>query len=153
MKVLTEKMNIFYGFIVTVMSAVFGKYWYLFFGFLMFNIIDYATGWIYGKYYANSLSSSVGAKGVLKKVSYWIIIAIAFYISFAFRKMGEVIGITLDFMILFGWFTLATYMINEVRSIIENLVKMDVKVPEFLTKGLDIAEKLTKDRAKGGEER
>lgn len=146
MKVLTEKCNLIYGFIVTALSAVFGRYWYLFAGFLVFNIIDYATGWIYGKYYAKSLSSSVGAKGVLKKVSYWIVIAIAFYISFAFRQMGEVIGINLEFMILFGWFTLATYMINEVRSILENLVKMNVAVPDFLSRGLDIAEKLTKDK-------
>ena len=148
MRVLTEKCNLIYGAVVTVLSAVFGQYWYLFAGFLLFNIVDYATGWIYSKYYSKTVSSAVGAKGVLKKVSYWIVIAIAFYISFAFKQMGEVIGINLSFMVLFGWFTLASYMINEIRSILENLIKMNVSVPEFLSKGLDIAEKLTKDKAK-----
>ena len=153
MKVLTEKANLVFGAIVTALTAVFGKYWYLFAGFLIFNIIDYASGWIYAKYYAGKVSSAVGARGIIKKVSYWVIIGIAFYLSFAFRQLGKIIGINLNFMVLFGWFTLATYMINEVRSIIENLVKMGVKVPAFLTKGLDIAEKLTKDKSQEGVEK
>lgn len=48
----------------------------------------------------------------------------------------------LDFVLLFGWFTLATYLINEVRSILENLVEMNVNVPQFLIAGLDITQKL-----------
>ena len=43
---------------------------------------------------------------------------------------------------LFGWFTLATYLINEIRSILENLVEMNVNVPQFLIAGLDITQKL-----------
>ena len=48
----------------------------------------------------------------------------------------------LCFVLLFGWFTLATYLINEVRSILENLVEMNVNVPQFLIAGLDITQKL-----------
>ena len=33
-------------------------------------------------------------------------------------------------------------MINEIRSILENLVEMNVKVPQFLIAGLDITQKL-----------
>jgi phage-related holin len=61
--------------------------------------------------------------------------------------MGELIGVDLSFTELFGWFTLATYMINELRSIIENLVEMDIKVPDILVKGLAVAEKITNDKA------
>lgn len=152
MKVLTEKCNLIYGGIVTVLSAVFGKYWYLFAGFLLLNIVDYVSGLVYAKFYAKKVSSAVGAKGVWKKVSYWIVIAIAFYISFAFVQMGEVLGINLQYAQMIGWFTLATYLINEMRSVTENLVKMDVKIPGFLTKGLDIAEKMTQDKAKEEQE-
>ena len=66
MKVLTEKMNIIYGLIVTAMSAVFGKYWYLFAGFLILNIVDYVTGMAKAKSYTTKVSSSVGAEGLLK---------------------------------------------------------------------------------------
>ncbi|MCI9064191.1 MAG: phage holin family protein [Clostridia bacterium] len=43
---------------------------------------------------------------------------------------------------LFGWFTLVCLIINETRSIIENLLEIGIKVPGFLIKGLDIYEKI-----------
>ncbi len=39
-------------------------------------------------------------------------------------------------------FILATYMVNEARSILENLVEMHVNVPQFLIAGLDVTQKL-----------
>ena len=45
-----------------------------------------------------------------------------------------------------GWFTLACYMVNELRSLIENLVEIGVNVPAVLVKGLDITEKLIKEK-------
>ena len=39
-----------------------------------------------------------------------------------------------------GWITLAMLVVNEARSIIENLVQMDVYVPEVLVKGLEVAQ-------------
>ena len=60
----------------------------------------------------------------------------------SFTYMGEVIGVDLSFVQFFGWFTLATYLINEIRSILENLVEMNVKVPTFLIVGLSVTQKL-----------
>lgn len=137
-----DKINMFYGAIATVGVAIFGKYWFLFAGFLVMNVIDYITGWCKAKFYNKNESSAVGAKGVFKKVWYWVIIGIAFFISFCFIDMGGIIGIDLSFVQLFGWFTLATYLVNEIRSILENLVAMNVKVPAFLVAGLEITEKL-----------
>ena len=65
--------------------------------------------------------------------------------------MGETIGINLSFVQLFGWFTLATYLINEIRSILEKLVEMNVNVPAFLIAGLAVTQKLI--RYKNGDER
>lgn len=137
-----DKVNMFYGVIVTVGTAIFGKYWFLFAGFLLMNLIDYATGWCKAKFYQKNESSAIGAKGVFKKVWYWVVIGIAFFISFCFIDMGGILGIDLSFVQLFGWFTLATYLINEIRSILENLVEMNVNVPTFLAKGLEITEQL-----------
>ena len=137
-----DKVNMFYGLIATVGVAVFGKYWFLFAGFLMLNAVDYATGWWKARFYKKNESSAIGAKGVAKKVFYWIVIGVAFFVAHCFVCMGEIIGINLAFVSLFGWFTLAAYLINEIRSILENLVEMDVKVPAFLINGLDVAQKL-----------
>jgi toxin secretion/phage lysis holin len=143
-----DKVNIIYGVIVTFLATIFGKYWFLFAGFLALNIVDYATGYVKAKFYKKNESSSIGAKGVFKKVSYWVVIGIAFYISLCFVYMGEVIEIDLSFMHLFGWFTLASYLINETRSVLENLVEMNVNVPPFLVSGLEITQKLVDTKTK-----
>ena len=136
-----DKINVIYGLIATVGAAIFGEYWFLFFGFLVLNVIDYVTGWRKSRYLKTE-SSAVGARGVLKKVGYWVVIGIAFYIAASFVKMGEMLGINLAFVQFFGWFTLATYLINEIRSILENLIALKVNVPAFLVKGLEVSEKL-----------
>lgn len=136
-----DKVNMIYGLITTVGAAIFGKYWFLFAGFLLMNIVDYITGYCKARIYKKE-SSAVGAKGISKKVFYWVVIGLAFFISHCFVYMGEIININLAFVQFFGWFTLATYLINEVRSILENLVEMNVKVPDFLIKGMAVAQKL-----------
>jgi phage-related holin len=81
--------------------------------------------------------------GVIKKLLYWIIVAVAFLLSTVFVGMGrDVLNIDLTFLTLVGWFTLACLMVNEARSIIENVVECGYRVPTVLTKGLAIAEKL-----------
>lgn len=141
MKVL-EKANLIWGAFVTLMVAIFGVYWFQFLGFLVLNFVDYITGFIKAKFYNKNESSAIGAKGIWKKVSYWIIIGISFFMALCFVKLGDILSINLSFMVMLGWFTLATYLINETRSIVENCVEMNIKVPAYLIKGLDIAEKL-----------
>lgn len=148
-----DKVNMIYGFIATIGVAIFGKYWFLFAGFLVLNLVDYITGYIKARFYKKNESSAIGAKGIFKKVFYWFVIGIAFFVSYCFVHMGGIIGVNLGFVQLFGWFTLATYLINEIRSILENLVEMNVKVPEFLVNGLDVAQKLLDAKTQQEKER
>lgn len=138
--IIVNKVNFVGGVIVAVFTAIFGQYWLLFAGLLAFNIIDWLTGWYLARL-QHKESSAVGAKGVLKKVLYWVVIGAAFFISFSFASMGELIGINLSFCIGIGWFVLASYLVNEVRSVLENAVGLGVNVPEFLIRGLEIADK------------
>ncbi len=139
-----NKVNLLGGAVVTLLSAILGQYWFLFAGLLVFNIVDWLTGWYWAR--INNLESSkIGAKGIVKKVGYWVVIGVAFYISFAFTKMGEAIGINLSFTIGLGWFVLANYLVNELRSILENAVKLGWNAPDFLVKGLEIADKAIDD--------
>lgn len=149
-----DKVNMIYGLIATIGVTLFGKYWFLFAGFLILNVIDYVTGYCKAKFYNKNESSAIGAKGIVKKVWYWVVIGLAFFISTCFVYMGETTGIDLSFVQLFGWFTLATYLINEIRSILENLVEMNVNVPAFLIAGLAVTQKLldTKTEMKESEE-
>lgn len=145
---LLDKVNIAWGAFTTLMTALLGEYWFLFLSFLVLNIVDYVTGLIKARMYGVE-SSAIGAKGIVKKVSYWIVVGIAFFMAFCFAQMGDIIQIDLSFMPILGWFTLATYIINELRSILENCVQMGITVPSYLTKGLDVASRVIADRTGG----
>ena len=78
----------------------------------------------------------------MKKICYWILIGVAFLISYLLVDIGSCININLEFVMLFGWFTLTCLFINEARSIIENLIEIGIKVPSFLKDGLEIYNKI-----------
>ena len=138
--------NVAVGAAVAILSAVFGVYWYLFAGYLLLNVIDWITGWRRANK-QHKESSMVGLRGIIKKTGYWIIVLIAFMIPDLFIKLGrDTLGINLEFLMLLGWFTLATLLVNEIRSILENLVEMDYNVPEILIDGLAVTEKLLKKK-------
>lgn len=150
MEKILHKVNLIGGATVAVLSAVFGQFWYLFCAFLVLNVVDYVTGILKARF-TGSENSNKGWKGIVKKVGYWVCIAIGFFIAVCFTEMGKLIGIDLAFTEAFGWFTLATFIINEIRSILENLVILGVDVPEFLVKGLEIAKRITEEGEKHGD--
>lgn len=137
-----DTYNVCVGAVVTLLSALFGVYWYLFATYLLLNVFDWLTGW-YKSRRLKKESSKVGLKGILKKLGYWVIIAVAFLMSEIFVRMGnDILHIDLSFLALIGWFTLACLLVNEVRSILENLLECGYNVPTVLVKGLAVTEKL-----------
>ena len=142
MKPFTDTYNLALGMIVSIMTAIFGIYWYIFAAYLLFNIMDWLTGW-YRSRRKKTESSGVGLQGIIKKLGYWIIIAVAFLMSDVFVQLGcDILGINLNFLMMIGWFTLACLMVNEVRSILENLVECGYHVPPVLINGLDVANQM-----------
>lgn len=133
-----SKINLLWGGCTVLLSGIFGDHWYLFAAFLILNIVDYVTGILKAKYFGVE-NSCEGLKGIIKKLGYWVCIAIGFFLSVGFVEVGGIIGVDLGFTQLFGWFTLATFIINEIRSILENLVLMEVEIPSFIVKGLEVA--------------
>lgn len=137
-----DKYNAIVGGAVAIASAILGIYWYVFAGYLLCNALDWLTGW----YKARRLKkedSRIGLKGIIKKMGYWVIILVAFLLPELLINLGnDVLKINLNFLMLFGWFTLACLLVNEIRSILENLVECGYNVPAFLIKGLAVTEKL-----------
>jgi toxin secretion/phage lysis holin len=126
------------GIAVSILTLIFGQFWFLFAFYLGLNIVDWLTGWAKARK-KNEGSSSIGIRGIVKKTGYWLIIALAFGCSYIFVQMGEILSINLSFMIWLGWYTLAILIVNELVSILENLVVLGYKVPYFMIKGLKIA--------------
>lgn len=139
MKIL-DTYNALVGAVIAVLTYIFGEHWMLFALFLAFNVADWLTGWAKSRL-AHKESSSAGWKGVLKKLGYWMMIAVSFGASAVFVEIGATLSINLQITVLLGWFVLASLIVNELRSILENFVEMGYDVPKILVKGLEVADK------------
>ena len=104
------------------------------------GIIDTLTGWIKSRI-NNKENSMAGLKGIMKKLVQWILVLLAFVIPVCFKELGAVINIDLSILAFLGWYVLASLIINEYRSILENLVEAGCDVPQVLVKGLEVASK------------
>lgn len=133
--------NVIVGTVVAVLSYILGEHWILFVAFLLLNIADWITGWMKSRI-AGKENSTAGWKGVLKKLGYWLMIMVAFGASAVFIEIGKTIGIDLGITTLLGWFVLASLLINEIRSIVENFVEAGFNVPRILITGLEVADKI-----------
>lgn len=139
MATITDSYNAFVGAMIAILTMVLGEHWYIFAAFLLLNVIDWITGWMKSR--INGVENSMaGWKGVLKKIGYWLMIAVAFAIAAALIEVGKVIGIDLGITTLLGWFVLASLIVNEARSIVENFVEAGYDVPKILTTGLQVAD-------------
>lgn len=133
-----DKANILWGGVIAILSCFTKDTGVLFVFFLLLNIIDCVFGYMKA-YKTKTIKSGKGAEGIIKKLAYWVIIAIAFMLSEYFIDMGNIIGVDLNFLHLFGWFILGVYIINEITSIVENMVVLGIPVPEFFLRGLHAA--------------
>lgn len=136
-----DTYNAIVGGIVAVLSFVFGEHWILFAIFLLFNVADWLTGWMKSRM-AGKENSVKGWQGVLKKLGYWLMILVAFAASAVFIEIGNTLEMDLGITTLLGYFVLASLLVNELRSILENFVEAGYNVPTVLVKGLEVADKV-----------
>lgn len=139
--VIIDGYNAVVGTVVAVLSYVLGEHWMLFAAFLLLNVADWITGWMKSRM-AGKENSVKGFQGVLKKLGYWLMIMVAFGAAAIFVEIGKAIGIDLGVTTLLGWFVLASLIINEIRSILENFVEAGFNVPAILVNGLKVADKI-----------
>lgn len=136
-----DAYNAIAGTVIAVLSYILGDHWILFLAFLLLNVADWLTGWMKSRI-AGKENSAKGWQGVLKKLGYWVMIMVGFGASAIFIEIGVVIGVDLQITTLLGWFVLASLLINEIRSIVENFVEAGYDVPKVLVKGLEVADKV-----------
>ncbi|OUQ08306.1 holin [Erysipelatoclostridium sp. An15] len=136
-----DTFNAIAGAVIAFLTFIFGEHWLLFAVFLLLNIIDWITGWMKSRI-AKKENSVKGWQGVLKKIGYWLMIMVAFALSAIFIELGNTLGIDLGVTTLLGWFVLASLLVNEARSIVENFVEAGFNVPNVLINGLEVANKI-----------
>ena len=119
-------------------AAYFGVLALPLFVLLVMMILDYATGmtaaWMRGE-----LSSKVGAKGIMKKVGYMALIVVAAGVDYLIWVGVAAVQVDVGYKMWFGLLVAVWLIINEMISILENLSRMDVPLPDFLVKAIEKA--------------
>lgn len=141
---LLDGYNLTAGAVLTVIAQTFNRYGAVLATFLIFNVIDWITGTCKARLLGKE-SSVCGLKGACKKLGYWVLIFVAFMTGHNLMIMGGEMGVGFAAAEYIGWLTLTMLVVNEARSITENLVQMGVAVPAVLTKGLAIAQEELED--------
>ena len=129
--------NFIVGAILTILTEIFRQYGVVLASFLMLNLLDWITG-TYKARLGGKESSVAGLKGLCKKLGYWVLIFVAFVTGRDLAILTAEMGVSFGLADYIGWLTLAMLVVNEARSITENLVEMGITVPAVFTKGLAI---------------
>ena len=96
-------------------------------------IIDYVTGML-SAWLNSELSSKKGIKGIVKKISYLALVAVAMIVDWLIFQGLQQINVDLHYSVFFAVLVAVWLIINELISVLENLAKMGVPIPNFLKK-------------------
>ncbi|MBY4973838.1 phage holin family protein [Streptococcus suis] len=121
MKELLTLNKILFSMIGGLIGSLFGELDGILYALLVFIIIDYLTG-IFAAVIEKQLSSSIGFRGIFKKIAILFLVSLGHMIDTAIIKQGG----TIRTMVIFF------YLSNEGLSILENTVRIGLPIPEKL---------------------
>ena len=109
-------------------------------------VVDYITGMMASKAEAMDhpddpscgWNSKKGAKGIIKKVGYLCVIAVAMVADYIIVNVAGTMGYEMPVTAVFGLMVAVWYLLNEMLSIIENAGRMGAPVPEWLAKYITV---------------
>ncbi len=96
------------------------------------NMIDYATGLTAAKYRAEKINSYKSFKGIAKKVCMWLLVCVGVLVDVFLIYTGSSIGLNPPKLFIIACFVTAWLFVNELISILENMVDIGVNMPPFL---------------------
>ena len=99
-------------------------------------IIDYATGMM-AAWTNSELSSKRGVKGIVKKVGYLALVVAAMILDWLIYQGLQQINLDLHYSVFFAVLVTVWLIINELISVLENLSRIGVPIPNFMKKLID----------------
>ena len=124
-------------------------------------VMDYITGMLASKREAlehpddpaYGWSSRRGAEGIIKKVGYLCVIAVAMVVDYLILRVAAETGFEVSAKAFFGLLVAVWYILNELLSIIENAGRMGAPVPEWLIRYVSVLKNKIDSQGGGTEER
>jgi len=108
--------------------------------------LDWLSGvgsaWIRGQ-----LSSTIGLIGIIKKLSYGLIVAVGMALDYLIALLGSKFGVQIENTYFVGLLVIIWLVINECISILENTDEMGLPVPSFIMRMLKRLKRHTEETA------
>ena len=108
-------------------------------------VLDYGTGmaaaWVQKK-----LSSRTGIIGILKKVGYMVVVAVAVIVDMVISSALSTAGVSSDYPNIFALLVTFWLTLNELISILENVSEIGVPIPDFLMKIIHKLKQTTEEK-------
>lgn len=136
--------------VVAVFSFMYNAITEVIIVFALLMFIDYITGMI-ASYIEKDWDSQIAIKGVIKKVGYIFLLLISILFDYVLLNIGNILGFTISFIGIFTLLVACWLISTELISIVENLGRMGVPIPNFLKKAFkrlkDTTEKIGEEEA------
>lgn len=113
------------------------------------NLIDYATGLLAAKYRQDGgISSYKSIRGIFKKIGMWLLIIVGSFMDILIQYAAECMGLGITIPFVVATFVAVWLVVNEMISILENLIDIGVNMPPFLMPVVKYIKKQVEDKAK-----
>ncbi|MBO4914494.1 MAG: phage holin family protein [Oscillospiraceae bacterium] len=136
------------GAVVTAAASVAAYFHQLTFPLLLLIIamvLDYGTG-MAAAWVNKELSSRTGIIGILKKVGYMVVVAVAVIVDMVISSALTTAGVSTNYPDIFALLVTFWLTLNELISILENLSEIGVPIPEFLMKVIHKLKQTTEEK-------
>lgn len=113
------------------------------------NLIDYVTGLVAAKYRQDGgISSYKSIRGIFKKIGMWLLIIVGSFMDILIQYAVECVGLGLTVPFVVATVVAVWLVVNEIISILENLMDIGVNMPPFLMPVVKYIKKKVEDKAK-----
>ena len=117
------------------------------------NLIDYVTGLVAAKYRQDGgISSYKSIRGIFKKIGMWLLIIVGSFMDILIQYAVECVGLGLTVPFVVATVVAVWLVVNEIISILENLMDIGVNMPPFLMPVVKYIKKQVEDKAKLAEQ-
>jgi toxin secretion/phage lysis holin len=111
------------------------------------NIVDYITGLMAAPYRTEGISSYKSIKGIIKKICLWLLVLVGAWLDILINYAIDCAGIDFSLPFIVSTVVAVWLVVNEIISILENMLDIGVKMPPFLLPIVKYIKKQVEEKA------
>ena len=111
------------------------------------NLVDYGTGLVAAGRRREQISSYRSMWGIAKKVCQWLLVLVGAWIDVLVNYAVECAGVEITIPFVVATVVAVWLVVNEIISILENMLDIGVDMPPFLLPLVKYIKKQAEDRA------